>query len=216
MARTLGDVLPLEILSEDDRIEIASHMHLRKFRPDETIYHRGDPGHDAFCVFSGLVKLSLLDEHGREVIVALRKRGEFFGELALFEESARDTSAAALDPVEAFQLARASLWQVLERNPKVRDYAFKDLADRIHEISNRYEDQVFLDVPGRLAKYLLELRRVGHDVPITQEELAAAVGSTRVTVNKLLADFERRGLVRVERRRLLVADEQGLAAEVHR
>jgi CRP/FNR family transcriptional regulator, cyclic AMP receptor protein len=216
MARTLGDVLPLEILAEDDRLEIASHMHLRKFRADETIYHRGDPGHDAFCVFSGLVKLMLLDEEGREVIVALRKRGEFFGELALFEERPRDTTAVALDSLEAFQLARSSLWEVLERNPQVRDYAFKDLADRIHEISGRYEDQVFLDVPGRLAKYILELRRVGHDVPITQDELAAAIGSTRVTVNKLLADFERRGLVRVDRRRLHVADEQRLQAEIHR
>src|SRR5919204_194716 len=132
MARTLGDVLPIEILTEPERDTLAREMHLRRFRAGEVIYHRGDPASDAFVVFSGLVKLVLLDD------------------------------------------------------------------------------------AGRLAKYLLELRRVQPDVPITQEDLAAAIGSTRVTVNKLLADFERRGLVRVGPRRFEVVDPHGLEAETHR
>jgi CRP-like cAMP-binding protein len=115
-----------------------------------------------------------------------------------------------------FQLSRASLAQVLARNSRAREFAFRELAARIKALSAKYEDRVFLDVPGRLAKYLLELRRVRDDVPITQNDLAAAIGSTRVTVNKLLADFERRGLVRIERRRVHVIDDSALAAETRR
>src|SRR5439155_13939443 len=190
--------------------------HLRRFKANEVVYHRGDPGSDAFVVFSGLVKLVLLDDEGHEVIAALRARGEFFGELALFEEATREASAVAVVGTQTFQLSRASLAKVLDRNPKARDFAFRELAGRIRAISAKYEDRMFLDVPGRLAKYLLELGRVQADAPITQDDLAAAIGSTRVTVNKLLADLEKRGLVQVERRRIAVLDQAGLAAETRR
>lgn len=216
MARTLSDVLPMDILCEAEHEKLASNMHLRRFDADEVIYHREDPGSDAFVVYEGLVKLVLVDPDGHEVIVALRGRGEFFGELALFEDSPRDTTVVAIVPTQVFQLSRASLWEVLDQNPEARDFAFKELADRIRTLARMYEDHVFLDVPGRLAKYLLELNRLRQPLPITQDELAAAIGSTRVTVNKLLADFEKRGLVRVERRRLAVLDEGRLRAEVGR
>ena len=86
----------------------------------------------------------------------------------------------------------------------------------IRALSAKYEDRMFLDVPGRLAKYLLELARVQAEAPITQDDLAAAIGSTRVTVNKLLGGFEKRGLVRVERRRVTVLDPAGLEKETRR
>jgi CRP-like cAMP-binding protein len=216
MARTLKDVLPIEVLTEGERETLARQMHLRRFKANEVVYHRGDPGSDAFVVFSGLVKLVLLDDEGHEVIAALRARGEFFGELALFEEATRETTSVAVVGTQTFQLSRASLAQVLDQNPKARDFAFRVLAGRIRAISSKYEDRMFLDVPGRLAKYLLELARVRADAPITQDDLAAAIGSTRVTVNKLLADFEKRGLVRVERRHIEVLDQVRLAAETRR
>jgi len=75
------------------------------------------------------------------------------------------------------------------------------------------EGIVFLDVPSRLAKYLIEADRVGGSA-LTQDDIAAAIASTRVTVNKTLADFERRGLIRVDRRQVLIVDEAGLRREI--
>ena len=75
---------------------------------------------------------------------------------------------------------------------------------------------VFLDVPGRLATYLLELKAIGGDLPIRQEDLAAAIGSTRETVNKLLSDFELRGLVKVSRRKFEISDSAALEQEMRR
>src|SRR5438046_8657099 len=88
MARTLGDVLPLEILPEVDRHELATHMSVRKFKQGEVIYHQGDPATCACVVFEGLVKILLLDENGHELRVSLHIRGAFFGELAFFQERA--------------------------------------------------------------------------------------------------------------------------------
>ena len=87
MAATLADVLPIEILPEIDRRELASHMTLRKFKQDEVVYHQGDPAAHWFVVFEGLIKVLLLDENGRELLISLHSRGEFFGELVIFEDS---------------------------------------------------------------------------------------------------------------------------------
>jgi len=215
LAGTLRDVLPLHILAQADKEELARSMRLRHFDANEVIFHAGDPTGDACVVFTGLVKVLLEDAEGREALVALHGRGEFFGELGLFTEDQRDTTAIAVMKTSVFQLSRASCATVIERNAEARDWMFEHLARIIQEQSQRYGDMVFLDVPGRVAKYLLELGHIGGDLPITQEDLASAVGSTRATVNKLLADFERRGMLRVDRRHFEIVNAAALEAVVH-
>jgi CRP-like cAMP-binding protein len=215
MARTLGDVLPLEILPEVDRHELATHMSVRKFKQGEVIYHQGDPATCAFVVFEGLVKILLLDENGHELLVSLHMRGEFFGELAFFQEDApRDGTAAAVIPTTVLQIARDGALAVLRRNEEARRFMFERLSRTIRHLEGKAEDLAFLDVASRLAKYLIECGRLGRPVPLTQDDLAAAVGSTRMTVNKLLADFERRDLIAVERRNVRVLDEARLLREI--
>ena len=215
MAATLGDVLPLEILPEVDRVELATNMTVRKFKQDEIVYHQGDPATSAFVVFEGLVKNLLLDENGHELLVSLHMRGEFFGELAFFEESApRDGTVACVIPTTVLQIARDGALAVLRRNEEARRFMFRRLSRTIRHLEDKAEDLAFLDVASRLAKYLLECSRLGRPIPLTQDDLAAAIGSTRMTVNKLLADFERRGLVAVERRNVRVLNEPVLLKEI--
>ena len=103
IAGTLADVLPIEILPEVDRQELAGHMTLRKFKQDEVIYHQGDPAAHWFVVFEGLVKVLLLDENGRELLISLHSRGEFFGELVIFEDKVtRDGTAVCVIPTSVF------------------------------------------------------------------------------------------------------------------
>ena len=103
---------------------------------------------------------------------------------------------------------------VLKRNEDARAHMFERLSQNIRKLEGQVEDFAFLDVTSRLAKYLVEVARLGRPLPLTQEDLAAAVGSTRMTVNKLLADFERRGLIDVERRNVRVLDEKSLLREI--
>ena len=215
-ARKLGDVLPLHILTQADKEELAAHMRIRHFKTDEVVYHRDDPAGDAHVVHSGLVKVLLTNAAGDEALVALHRRGEFFGELALFSDSPRDATVIAVIPTTTLQLSRDSCHHVLDRNSGTRDWMFHHLTETIERLEGRYESMMFLDVPGRLACYLLELKAIGGELPIRQDDLAAAIGSTRVTVNKLLADFERRGLVRVSRRKFEILDEKALEKEMHR
>lgn len=216
MAGGLKDVLPLEILPQPDREELARQMRVRRFKADEVIYHRDDPAADANVVYEGLVKVMLLNDDGQEALVALHGRGEFFGELALFTDAPRDATVVTVLPTTVLQMSRDACWRVLDRNPKARDWMFAHLTRSIRQLEDKYESIVFLDVPGRLAKYLLELGPNGSHLPITQDDIAAAIGSTRVTVNKLLADLERRGLIAVDRRRIAVKDRALLEGELRR
>ncbi|OLC19495.1 MAG: hypothetical protein AUH33_05585 [Chloroflexi bacterium 13_1_40CM_68_21] len=214
LASTLGDVLPLEILPDADQLELGNSMAVRKFKADEVVYHQGDPASHAYVIVDGLVKVLLLDENGRELLVSLHRRGEFFGELALFEQAPRDGTAVCVVATTALQIARDGALRVLGRNDGARSYMFERLTRTIRKLESQVGDLAFLDVASRLAKYLVEVGRAGKAMPLTQDDLAAAIGSTRMTVNKLLADFERRGLIEVARRNIRVLDESSLLREV--
>ena len=210
MAATLPEALPVGVLPQADRDELTRGMRVRRFKPDEVLYHRGDTAAHANVVQEGLVKAMLFDDDGRVALVALHGPGEMFGELALFSDTPREATAIAVVPTTVVQVTRDAYWRILERNPKACGAMFAHLGRTIQRLEERYEDLVFQDVPGRLAKYLLEIDQQGTQLPITQDDLAAAIGSTRVTVNKLLADLERRGLIRVDRRRIEVKDRAAL------
>ena len=107
---------------------------------------------------------------------------------------------------------------MLERNPRILYRAFEMFEARVEKLTQALEDVMLLDVPSRLAKYLLDSgngQADPHALTLTQDELAAAVGSTRVTVNKVLADFEHRGLIRVARRHIDVLAPERLRKEIH-
>jgi len=215
MAAELRDVLPIDTLHPPDLHDLTSHMQVRRFAAGEVIYHRGDPAVDAFVVHRGLVKTLLHDEEGRELLVSLHGRGQFFGTLTLFRAGSRESTVAAVIPTTALQIAREDALRVVERNPRAMRFMFEHLAVTIHQLAALLEGIVFLDVPGRLAKYLVELEGVD-GMSLTQDDIAAAIGSTRVTVNKLLADFERRGLIKVQRKQVAILDEAGLRQEILR
>src|SRR5205807_2278650 len=134
MAATLGDVLPIDLLPEPDRLELVSHMAVRKFKQDEVVYHQGDPAEHAYVVFEGLVKVLLLDEQGHELLVSIMRRGEFFGELALFEKAPRDGTAMAIIPTTALQIERDGALRVLRRNPEASRFMFERLSRTIRTL----------------------------------------------------------------------------------
>jgi CRP/FNR family transcriptional regulator/CRP/FNR family cyclic AMP-dependent transcriptional regulator len=213
LADELRDVLPIFSLTEAERRELVAHMHVRRFRAAEVVYHRGDPAADTFVVHHGLVKSLLHDEEGRELLIALYGRGDFFGTLSLFEDGPRESTVEALIPTTVLQITRADALHVLERNPRAMYFMFERLTATIHQLAGLLEGIVFLDVPGRLARYLVELERPD-GVALTQDDMAAAIGASRERVNKTLADFERRGLIKVERRQVQILDEAELRKEI--
>ena len=166
-------------------------------------------------VVSGKIKLGRSGSAGRENLLAVLGPGQMFGELSLFDPGPRSTTATAVTAAELRTLEHDELMGWLTGRPEVAQGLLGQLAGRLRRANDVVADMVFSDVPGRVAKQLLELAQrfgdrrgdgvhVHHD--LTQEELAQLVGASRETVNKALADFAARGWIRLEPRSVTILD----------
>src|SRR5581483_5077094 len=156
---------------------------------------------------------------GRENLLSVLGPGEMFGELSLFDPRPRTSSASAITESTLAALAHDALRPWLMDRPEVSMHMLQALARRLRRANDVTADLVFTDVPGRVAKNLLDLaERFGEQEPdglhvhhdLTQEELAQLVGASRETVNKALADFAARGWLQISARSVLILDAERL------
>jgi CRP-like cAMP-binding protein len=186
----------------------------------QVLFSEGDRGDRLYIVRRGKIKLGRTSADGRENLLAVLGPGEMFGELSLFDPGARTATATAVTDSRLAGLGHADLKPWLTRRPEVAPPLLQALAQRLRRTNENLADLVFSDVPGRVAKALLDLARrfgvqgddgvhVTHD--LTQEELAQLVGASRETVNKALAEFQARGWIRHEARAVVLLDVDRLA-----
>ncbi|AXT86244.1 Crp/Fnr family transcriptional regulator [Aeromicrobium sp. A1-2] len=201
----------------DDEVAAAleSSMSSTSLRRGEILFNEGDDGNQLYVVTDGKIKLGRTSPDGRENLLAILGPGQMFGELSFFDPGPRSATATAVTDVELKSLGHEALSPVLNAHPDVAHALLNQLAGRLRRTNEVVGDLVFSDVPGRVAKALLDLasrfgRRaddgvhVNHD--LTQEELAQLVGASRETVNKALADFASRGWLRLEPRSVVILD----------
>ena len=216
IARILAGVPVFGALSDSERTELVAHLRARHFSRDEVVFHRDDAGGHVYVILSGSVKVAIPDEEGHEVVVAVERDGAVFGELALFDDAPRSATVTALDETQVVTLAREDFLRILERSPRATREILRLLARTVRRASGRIEDLVFLDVPGRVAKCLLDLAtaHARTEIELTQDDLAAFVGATRVSVNRALADLEAQGAIAVGRRHIAVKEPALLRKQV--
>lgn len=194
---------------------LISSLSERRVAKGEILFHEGEPGDHLFVILEGKVKLGRASADGRESLMAILGPGEMFGELSLFDPGPRAATATALTEAQVYRLGNAELMPWLATRPEVAAALLQALARRLRRTNEAMADLVFSDVPGRVAKALMDLGekfgtmtaqglQVTHDM--TQEELAQLVGASRETVNKALADFAQRGWIQLESRQVLILD----------
>ena len=199
----------------------ALRSSLQEFRvvKGQELFHEGEPGDHLYLILEGKVKLGHGSPDGRESLMAVLGPGEMFGELSLFDPGLRTSTATALTDAIVLGLGNEQLMPLLEGRPEVAAALRQALARRLRRTNEAMADLVFSDVPGRVAKALMELGEkfgtltpegllVTHDM--TQEELAQLVGASRETVNKALAEFGHRGWIKLESRQVLIIDVERL------
>jgi CRP/FNR family transcriptional regulator len=181
----------------------------------QTLFNEGEVGDRLYVILDGKVKLTRAAPDGRENLLSVLGPSEMFGELSLFDPRPRTASAIAVTECRLAGLGHDDLRPFLNNHPEVAVHLLRALAQRLRKTNDVMADLVFTDVPGRVAKALLDLAErfgqpseaglhVHHD--LTQEELAQLVGASRETVNKALADFAGRGWLRIEARAVVIFD----------
>ncbi|MFC6153886.1 Crp/Fnr family transcriptional regulator [Nocardioides yefusunii] len=202
-------------LDDEAATALSASMAESRLRRGDVLFHEGDSGDRLYIVLDGKVKLGRSAADGRENLLAVMGPGQMFGELSLFDPGPRSATVTAVTDASFASLTHDDLLRWLEGRPTVARSLLNQLASRLRKSNDVVADLVFSDVPGRVAKALLDLAdrfgrsaddgvHVHHD--LTQEELAQLVGASRETVNKALADFASRGWIRLEPRSVVIMD----------
>jgi len=202
-------------MSEAETNAIIETMRPTELTRGEVLFHEGEPGDRLYVLSSGKIKLGRRAPDGRENLLAVLGPGEMLGELSLFDPGPRTATASSVADSVVWELGHQALVDWIAAHPQVATHLLSALAARLRRTNEALGDLVFSDVPGRVAKALLDLSkrfgqqqgdgvRVAHD--LTQEELAQLVGASRETVNKALADFTGRGWIKREGRAIVLVD----------
>jgi CRP/FNR family cyclic AMP-dependent transcriptional regulator len=206
-------------LDDEAAVALRASLTETRLRRGEVLFREGDSGDKLFIVTEGKVKLGKSSSDGRENLLAILGPGQMFGELSLFDPGPRSATVTAVTDCVMQSLSHDELLEWLTGRPAVARGLLAQLGSRLRKANDVVADLVFSDVPGRVAKALLDLAsrfgrtaddgiHVHHD--LTQEELAQLVGASRETVNKALADFASRGWLRLEPRSVVILDAERL------
>jgi CRP-like cAMP-binding protein len=206
-------------LDEAELLRLGACARRRTYRKGEYIFHQGDSGDAVFVLTDGRVKVIFASADGDEMILATLQPPDIFGELALIDGGPRSASIQALEPTGVLTLTRATLLDLMARQPGVTDLILRSLGRLVRRMIAQASDLVFMDLHGRVAKLLLHLigdpagqpgEHLSLDLRMTQSDLAAMVGGSRQSVNHILHEFERRGYLALEGQRLIVKDLKAL------
>lgn len=206
-------------LPAEEAENLAKRLVMRRFGPDQVIFHHGDPGGLLYIISKGKVKISHSTLDGQEALLAILGTGDFFGELALLDDSTRSATAEAIEPTETLTLHREDFIRYLTNNPEFALHVLHTLAQHIRRLNNQISDIFFLDLPARLARILLNLAEqhgrptndgTAIDLSLTQTDLAEMTGATRVSINKALGRFRRAQWVQVTGRKFTILDREAL------
>ncbi len=200
--------LPPDVLAT-----LGEHAAVHSYERNELLFSQGEASNELFVVQTGRIAIATKASDGRESVLAVLEDGQLFGELPLFDDAPRSADARALSDSQVVVLHYAPVRAVLQERPELLWIAVKLLSQRLRATDEALADAVFLDVPARTAKRLLELAGDADEfkLPVTQEELAAMVGASRERVNKALALFGKLGWLEVKgRSRYKFVDRQAL------
>jgi len=191
------------------------------YRPRQVIYLPGDRAQGVHFLASGRIKISKVTRDGKELTLAYRSEGDFFGEPCLLEGGPREEMAEAMDASVTVEIARERLDELLRSDGGAAYKFSRALIARRKDLETRVEQLIFKDVGAKLAELLLNL---GHEhgisdqrgtvvgLKITHQEMANLIGSTRETVSLTLSQFKRKGLIQTEGRKVILSDPEGLRA----
>jgi len=186
----------------------------RSYPKGSVILFQDDPGDSLFVLRDGRVKVVLIGEDGREVILGVLEPGAHFGELALIDDQPRSAHVIAMEDAQLLVLRREDFRRRVEANPTVAWALLSELSRRLRRADVKIGGLVLLDVPGRIARLLLDLADEGGseqvEKPLTHQTIAQMIGASRETVSRAMKEFQDAGLIRVERRRISIGDREAL------
>jgi CRP/FNR family cyclic AMP-dependent transcriptional regulator len=203
-------------LSEAELARFAEVTREREYPRNSVILFEDDPGDALYIVSSGQVKVVLIGEDGREVILSVLGDGDFFGEMSLIDDEPRSAHVIAMKDSHLLVLRRDDFQQQLQQHPSVSLTLLRVLVQRLRRADEKIGSLVLLDVNGRVAQLLLDLGEESGGPRITRKlthhTIAQMIGSSRETVSRAMRELVERGHIAVSRREITILDHDALRA----
>jgi CRP/FNR family cyclic AMP-dependent transcriptional regulator len=197
---------------------LSSYAILQTVKRGTSIFARGDPGSSLLAVCSGTVKISAPSPGGRDALFNLITEGAIFGEIALLDGLPRTADAITITDCELMVIERRDFMPLVHERPELGLKLIEVLCGRLRHTTEQLEDIMFLDLPGRLAKTLLQLAKSsrpaphGHRIALTQRQLSEIIGMSRESTNKQLRIWQQRNWILLERGGIVILAPDALAA----
>jgi CRP/FNR family transcriptional regulator/CRP/FNR family cyclic AMP-dependent transcriptional regulator len=213
----LRQVPLFESLSHDELQALSNVTITRTFTRDSVIILAEEEGDILFIIRGGQVKVSIVSEDGREVILSLLGPGAVFGELSLLDGKPRSANVIATEETELIMLRRADFVQLIYRVPQIATALLAELASRLRKTDRQIEGLALLDVTSRISETLLQLAsergvESAEGVVIqkrpTHQDLANMSGTTRETVSRVLKRLESQGYIACRGRTITILREE--------
>jgi CRP/FNR family cyclic AMP-dependent transcriptional regulator len=200
-------------LTDVDITSLARLTNRRRYPKDTVVFFENEEGDFFFTIVDGRIKVTILGDDGREIILSVLGPGDFFGEMALLDNEPRSATAIAVEDSELLSLHRTDFQSVLTDNRSITAALIKILTARLRRANHQISTLALLDVYGRVARVIVDMARdEGKRLKdgriafrrATHQEIANRIGTTRETVTRMLKDLERQGLIHVEGREIVV------------
>jgi CRP/FNR family transcriptional regulator, cyclic AMP receptor protein len=186
--------------------QIATFLIPRKFAPNETIFRQEETGDCLYFIQNGKIKICDIAPDGSEIVFGFLGDGDLLGEMAVIDGGLRSTTAIAVEETDALMMERQQFLQFLQSFPEAGLGIIDLLCRRLRYTDRQLTEVTSLDVSARLARKLIEISPCVY----SQEELSLIVGASRVMVNRVLHSFEKRGLITISRKKILITNSKEL------
>ena len=202
-------------LAPEDLERVAEVTRERTYPKNSVILFEDDPGDSLFIVREGRVKVVLVGEDGREVILGVLGIGEHFGELSLIDDQPRSAHVIAMEDSTLLVLRREDFQAILHQTPGIAVPLLRELSRRLRRVDEKVGSLVLLDVNGRVAQLLLELADEAGSERITRRlthhTIAQMIGSSRETVSRTMRELVQNGYIQVSRKDIVIRNRAALA-----
>lgn len=214
VAATLKAIPLFAHLADEELARMGELTRRRKHPKGSVILFEDDPGDALYVVIEGQVKVVLIGEDGREVILATLKDGDFFGEMSLIDDEPRSAHVIAMENSNLLVLQRHDFQRCLENNPRIALGLLRALTKRLRLADSKIGGLVLLDVTGRVARLLLEMADENDGVVlskrVTHQQIAQMIGSTRETVSRTMRILAEKNLIEVTGKTITVRDREAM------
>ncbi|MBI5841334.1 MAG: Crp/Fnr family transcriptional regulator [Chloroflexi bacterium] len=197
--------LPEEMLKE-----IAAHMHLREYQRGDVFFWEGDPCTGLHIIEQGSAKIYRLSPQGRQYIVRVLQEGDTFAEVPAFDGGTNPVNVDALENCRVWVIDSELLRKLILLHPVFAEKVLKNFGQMLRGMVHKVSEMAFYQVTHRLARLISELPQTDKSPHWTQEQLAARLGTVREVVARSLKELERSGAIRIEDRRIHIADPAAL------